>query len=90
MSHAPIGAHIKYYIEPAAGDRTTVEYLSVNHATRGYYRSIGQPRMREARAAAIAGSASSVCTTSIDVEWLKANCRLIRKADVPAEWLARF
>lgn len=80
---------IRYYHEPANGENHE-EWLAVNHGTAKYYRSIGQPEMREARAAAINGSASSVCTTAVSLGFLKEKCRRVLKKDVPAKWLERF
>lgn len=75
---------MRYYYD-AAGD-----YLAVDHKSRKYYESIGQPRMREARAAAIYGSVSSVCTTSVSLDFLHECCTPIKRAAVPREWLAMF
>ena len=74
---------LKYYQErDKAGD-----YVSVNPETAEYYRTIGQPSLLEARATAIKGLVSSVCTTSVSVNWLRSHCRRVRKADIPKEWI---
>ena len=75
---------LKYYQERnKAGD-----YVSVNPETADYYQRIGRPGMLEARATAIQGNVSSVCTTSVDVGWLSRKCRRVSKAAIPTEWLA--
>ena len=74
---------LKYYQErDKAGD-----YVSVNPETAEYYRTIGQPDLLEARATAIKGAVSSVCTTALSVNWLRTRCRRVRKLDIPKEWL---
>ena len=39
-----------------------------------------------ARATAIAGLVSSVCTTGVSREFLRRNCKRVGKAKVPSEW----
>jgi hypothetical protein len=63
------------------------DYLVVNHATGDYYRQIGQEGMREARATAIAGNVMSVCTTSVDLGYLRTKCERVDKKTIPAKWL---
>lgn len=74
---------LKYYRERnKAGD-----YLFVDPATLDYYiRTQGKSNF-EARATAIQGSRSSVCTTAVSLDFLRRKCRRVRKADVPADWL---
>jgi hypothetical protein len=74
---------LKYYQEQDKhGD-----YVSIDPSTADYYRQIGQPGKLEARATCIAGSVSSVCTTSVTLQWLQKHCHRVRKADIPANWL---
>jgi len=63
------------------------EYLYVDHRSAGYYQAIGKPELRECRAPAIAGQASSVCTTSVDVTYLREHCKRVPRSAVPVEWL---
>lgn len=72
---------MRYYIDDDG------DYLSVDHATAAYYRRIGQPLMREARATAIAGNRMSVCTCSVSVDYLREHCTPIPKTSVPAQWM---
>jgi hypothetical protein len=39
------------------------DYLLADHSTASYYARIGKPGLVEGRATAIAGDATSVCTT---------------------------
>jgi len=74
---------LKYYQEQDKhGD-----YVSVDPSTADYYAKIGQPGKLEARCTAIAGEMSSVCTSSVDIQWLQRHCHRVRKADIPMEWL---
>lgn len=41
----------------------------------------------EARATAIKGVLTSVCTTAVSIEFLRDKCHRVRKADIPKEWL---
>jgi len=73
---------LKYYQEQGRhGD-----YLSVDPQSAGYYRY----DTLEARATAISGVVSSVCTTSVDLNFLRTKCHRVRKADIPANWLERL
>jgi hypothetical protein len=74
---------LKYYQEQ---DRHG-DYLSIDPESAGYYRSIGQPGKFEGRATAIAGLRSSVCTTTISLDFLRTKCHRVAKKDIPAEWL---
>lgn len=63
------------------------DYLAIETETNAYYRrNFGQDHF-EGRATAIAGLIGSVCTTGISREFLKAHCRRVAKANIPAEWL---
>lgn len=63
------------------------DYLAIETGTNDYYRrNFGQDHF-EGRATAIAGQVGSVCTTGISRGYLKANCRRVAKAKVPADWL---
>jgi hypothetical protein len=68
---------LKYYRERNKDG----DYLSVDPS------SAEGKALLEARATAIQGLRSSVCTTSVHVHYLRLKCRRVRKADVPAEWL---
>jgi len=63
------------------------EYLYVNHRSARYWGMLNKPELRECRAPAIAGSVSSVCTTSVDVGYLRRFCKRVPRSAVPAEWL---
>lgn len=74
---------LKYYQEQDKhGD-----YVSVDPSTAEYYTEIGQPGVLEARATAIAGDVSSVCTAAVSTQWLSKRCHRVLKADIPALWL---
>lgn len=74
---------LKYYQEQdKAGD-----YVSVDPSSADYYRKLGKNEL-EARVAAVQGLVSSVCTTSVSLEWLRSKCHRVRKADIPKDWLA--
>lgn len=74
---------LKYYQEGGkSGD-----YLSVDPSTNEHYiKNMGGDYF-EARATAISGLITSVCTTAVSRGWLRSNCRRVRKATIPAEWL---
>lgn len=77
---------LKYYQEQdKAGD-----YLSVDPSTLDYYLKFTGKAEMEARATAIKGSVSSVCTTAVSVRFLQTKCHRVRKSDIPAEWLERL
>ena len=70
------------YYQESNGD-----YLAIETSTNSYYRrNFGKDHF-EGRATAIARQVGSVCTTGIARDFLKANCRRVAKADVPADWL---
>jgi hypothetical protein len=73
---------LKYY-QDVDGD-----YLSVDPSSADYYLRTEGNALLEARATAIGGLRSSVCTTSVHIEYLRLKCHRVRKADIPAEWLA--
>ena len=62
------------------------DFLAIDTDTNGYYRQVFGQDHFEGRAAAIAGLVGSVCTTGISREYLRANCKGVAKATVPAEW----
>lgn len=73
----------KYYQEQdKAGD-----YLSIDPESIHYYIQTQGKAFYEARATAIKGSVSSVCTTAVSIEFLQKKCHRVRKADIPAKWL---
>lgn len=62
------------------------DYLAIDTDTNAYYRQVfGQDHI-EGRAAAIAGLVGSACTTGISGAYLRANCKRVAKATVPAAW----
>lgn len=63
------------------------DWMEVDHGTRRYYRDIGQPNIRQARATAIKNMPESICTCGVSVEWVRENCRRVARRDVPTEWL---
>lgn len=72
---------IVYYREVESGD-----FLAIDADTNAYYRQVlGQDHF-EGRATAIAGLVGSVCTTGISRKYLRACCKRVPKADVPAAW----
>jgi hypothetical protein len=74
---------LKYYQEQdKAGD-----YLSIDPGTLDYYLKTQGKALFEARATAIHGLVSSVCTTAVSITFLQKKCHRVRKADVPKEWL---
>jgi hypothetical protein len=74
---------LKYYQEQDKhGD-----YVSVDPSTAEYYCRIGQPGKLEARVTAIAGDETSVCTSSVSVQWLWMHCHRVSKANIPAKWI---
>ena len=63
------------------------DFLAIETETNDYYRrNFGRDHF-EGRATAIAALVGSVCTTGISRGYLKANCRRVQKAKVPADWL---
>jgi hypothetical protein len=63
------------------------DFLAIDASTNRYYLDhFGQDHC-EGRATAIAGLVGSVCTTGISREFLKAECRRVARAKVPADWL---
>lgn len=74
---------LKYYQEQdKAGD-----YLSIDPSTLDYYLKTQGKGLFEARATAIKGLVSSVCTTAVSIRFLQTKCHRVRKADIPKEWL---
>ena len=68
---------LKYYQERnKSGDYLAVDPKAVNG--RG---------ILDARATAIQGNRLSVCTTGVDLGFLRGKCRRVAKKDVPKEWL---
>lgn len=62
------------------------DYLAIDSATNSYYLRLCGKDHFEGRATAITNQVGSVCTTGIAREFLRANCKRIGKANVPAEW----
>lgn len=72
---------VRYYREKETGDFMQVWW-------EHYFRTPdGKPT---ARASALAGLPSSVCTTNVAVSFIREDCEPVRKADVPPAWLAAF
>lgn len=72
---------VLFYHERDSGD-----FLSIDTDTNAYYRRVlGQDHF-EGRATAIAGLIGSVCTTGVSRDYLRACCKQVPRADVPAEW----
>jgi hypothetical protein len=63
------------------------DFLTIDTDTNAYYRRVFSQDHFEGRAAAIAGLIGSVCTTGISREYLRANCKQVANARVPADWL---
>ncbi len=57
------------------------DFLAIDTSTNRYYLD-----HFEGRATAIAGLVGSVCTTGISRDFLKAQCRRVARAKVPADW----
>lgn len=62
------------------------DFLAINTATNRYYRNTFRQDHFEARATAIQGLPTSVCTTSVSRQFLRERCRRIAKQRVPAAW----
>lgn len=71
---------LDYYQERDTGDYLSVEAFCLPLSIAA--------RKIDARAAAIAGSVSSVQGCSVSAGYLARNCRPVAKMDVPAAWLA--
>lgn len=73
-----------YYQEKDSGD-----YLCIDERSWRYYKQIypQDSRRYEGRATAITGQVSSVCTTSLTIEYLRENCKRVLKKDIPQDWL---
>ena len=63
------------------------DYLAINTSTNRYYLGNFGKDHFEGRATAIASLIGSVCTTGISREFLRRNCKRVRKAKVPTDWL---
>lgn len=69
------------------------DYLSIDTKTKDWqYENsrFGQRKiavMYEGRASAIQGIPSSVCTTGINADYIKQQCKRIAKKQVPEVWL---
>jgi hypothetical protein len=74
-------AVILFYQEEDGG------FLAIDTATNAYYRQVPAQDHFQGRAAAIASLVGSVCTTGISREYLRANCKRVARARVPADWL---
>jgi hypothetical protein len=68
---------IRYYRENETGD-----YLTVNWDS--HERRIDHV---EGRATAIEGLPESMCTTGMKVDYVRDQCTMVSKAEVPDEWL---
>lgn len=71
---------IRYYKEKDG------DYLLVNFGSK--WKSEGR-MFFDARASAIPNDPSSVCTCSVDIDYLK-ECKKVLKRDVPKEWISQF
>jgi hypothetical protein len=62
------------------------DFLAIDTGTNAHYlRLLGRDHF-EARAAAIAGQAGSVCTTGVSRQYLRRQCKRVALSRVPAEW----
>jgi hypothetical protein len=61
------------------------DFLAIDTASRRHDLALGRDRY-EGRATAIAGHVGSVCTTAISRAYLRAECRRVPRAAVPARW----
>jgi hypothetical protein len=62
------------------------DYLAIDTSTNRYYVETFDKDHFEGRATAIEGLIGSVCTTGISREFLRAKCKRVPKAHVPADW----
>jgi hypothetical protein len=62
------------------------DYLAIDTATSRHYLDVLGRDHFEARAAAIAGLAGSVCTTGVSREYLRRQCKRVARSRVPVEW----
>ena len=62
------------------------DFLAIDTNTNHYYLDHFDQDHFEGRATAIAGLVGSVCTTGISRDFLKAQCRRVPRARVPADW----
>ncbi len=62
------------------------DFLAIDAGTNRYYLDHFGLDHFEGRATAIAGLVGSVCTTGISRAYLKAKCRRVARAKVPADW----
>jgi hypothetical protein len=62
------------------------DFLAIDTATRSYYRATLGRDEYQGRSTAIARLVGSVCTTGISRDFLKAQCRRVPRARVPADW----
>jgi hypothetical protein len=63
------------------------DFLAIDTSTNRYYLDHFGKDHFEGRATAIVGLVGSVCTTGISRDFLKAQCRRVARAKVPADWL---
>jgi hypothetical protein len=61
------------------------DFLAIETATNRFYRQIYGKDHYEGRATAIAGLATSVCTTGISRDFLR-TCKPVAKKYVPTQW----
>lgn len=76
---------MQYYQE-----KETVDFLCVDMSTLSYYQQTQGKSMVEGRATAIANLPSSVCTISIHLDYLKKDCKRVKKSQVSKEYLEMF
>ena len=76
---------MRYFKEKKTGD-----FLCVDMSTLSYYLQTQGKSMVEGRATAIANLPSSICTTSMHLDYLKKNCKQVKKSQVPQEYLEMF
>ena len=62
------------------------DFLAINSSTNRSYLDHFDHDHFEGRATAIAGLVGSVCTTGISRDFLRAECRRVARAAVPADW----
>jgi len=76
---------IKYYKERESGD-----YLCVDASTLSYFLENFSHNACEGRSTCIEGNPHSICTCSMDVDYLKDNCVRVKRSQVPKDYLEMF
>ena len=63
------------------------DFLAIDTSTNRYYLETFGKDHFEGRATAIESLVGSVCTTAVSRDFMRANCKRVPKARVPADWL---